>query len=140
MTADPFGVAAAQTALDAALEAREALIVSMVLDDRMTHQTVADAFGLTRARVSQVMARYSARTLAALRPETPRERLARAREEYRLAVHAQTLRAERYALGYAEETAAFYGDESVAAAEQTETRLAWAPFAREYRAQHLETA
>lgn len=136
MSSDPFGIDAANSALQAALEAREAAIVECVLDERWTQATAADVFGVSRQRIGQIVNRHLAR--ARRNPVTPAQRLAEARETYRLALHAQQLRAEAYGMGYQAETAAFHGDESVAQAEVTEVRLKWRDFAREYRAEHLE--
>ena len=61
----------------------------------------------------------------------------------RLAQHAQTLRAERYGMGYKEETAAFYGSDKVSQADSdvVERKLKLSDAdkeAREERAAYME--
>jgi hypothetical protein len=56
--------------------------------------------------------------------------LARQAEDFQLARIAQERRADAYSLGYAEEGRAFYGDPSLAAADESEQRLTWKDWVR----------
>ena len=81
-------------------------------------------------------ARADTARLAAAGPrkQRPSSTRARDREDLRLAMHAQDLRAENYAMGYKTETAGFYGSDKVAQAETSERRLSTADADRETRA------
>ncbi len=116
-------ITALETELAGLYAARELEIAELVTWERWTLQAVADHYGLTRERIRQIVKRHHASQ--PVLTETAGERAQRAREAFQLARHAQDLRAERYAMGYAEETKAFYGDESVAQADETEQRLLW---------------
>lgn len=65
------------------------------------------------------------------RSSKPAGRREQLREDVRLAQHDQTLRAERQAMGYKRETAAFYGSSKEAQAEHSERRLTTAQADRE---------
>jgi hypothetical protein len=91
----------------------------------------AETFGVSHERVRQLVKREQERRDLAwhhgsptiVKEDTYAVRLEREREAFRLAQYAQALRAERYGMGYREETAAFYGSAKFAASDDAETRL-----------------
>ena len=124
-TADPWGIDAAQAALDAAYEARDAVIIELV-GDGLDYVNVGLTVGVSKQRVGQVMKTHRARLF--VKPFTASMRLDESREAFRLAVIAQEQRCERYAMGYAAETAAFYGEPDAVQSDDAESRVRWAGF------------
>ncbi len=111
-------ILALEDALASLYAQRELDIAGLVGWERWTMQAVADHYGMTKQRVSQVVRKHKAGITC-----QPYDRRKEAREAAFLAQHAQDLRAENYGMGYREETAAYYGDESVSAADVTEVRI-----------------
>lgn len=92
----------------------------------MTMRETASLLGISHQRVGQLERAALAKGWGQVTlTDSAAARLARAREAFALARHAQEERAERYSLGYSEERRAFYGDQRLAAADETEQRLTW---------------
>lgn len=131
---DPYGISALQAQLDTAIADRNADVAALVLDEKVPLRTVAGMvqFGLSHEQVRKIAAREQARRDSewgnVIVRMTPAERLRAAREAFALARHAQQVRCENYALGYAAEEKAFYGDESVAQSDAAERRVTWQGF------------
>lgn len=121
-------VKAAEAILSSAVARRDEALYAYVTGTELSMRDVAELFGVSHQRVSQICKAQSALLLAGLPKVTKADRLREAREAFRLAQYAQEMRCEAYAMGYAEETAAFYGSEKVAQSDDAEQRIGWAGF------------
>lgn len=98
-TGDPYGIAAAQQVLDAALSARNTDIVSMAREGAV-HADIAALFHVTRSLVSRLVREHADQVwsvgqgAAPARAETYQDRLERARQEWLGLRHAARLHAE----------------------------------------------
>lgn len=124
-------ILALEAALKAAGERRDATLVEMVCWDGLTYRQAAEVFGLSSARVGQIMQRY-AQSVAGMRDFTPAERASRARDEFEAARHAQDLRCEAAGGVNDRERRAFYGSIHEAQDENAERRIG----VREWRELH----
>ena len=127
-------------ALTAATERRDRTACAMIDAGELNSTDVAVMLGCTKANVSRITKRVRGLDWGPgtgdLR-STPRDRLQAARDAHTCALVAQEERCTEYAMGYREETKAFYGDGSVAAYEGAEARVRWSGF---YEGAGLEAA
>lgn len=128
MNPDPWGIKAAERALARATQARDEAIADFLFAGEYTHAQIAEVFGVTRQRVGQLAKRINVTPTKVTKADAWKD----AQEAYRVARHAQQSRAESYSHGYAEETRAFFGDESLPQADVTEQRLSYRDFVAEY--------
>lgn len=103
---------------------RDAALIEAVTWEGMTYRDASEVFGVSVARVGQIVARERSKVT----PDTPAQRLERAREAFRNAVHAQQLREERETGGNATERRAFYGDPDESPADVVEAPIRWKGF------------
>ena len=126
--------------LAAATERRDRTATAMVDAGELSSTDVAVMLGCTKANVSRITKRVRGLDWGPgtgdLR-STRADRLRAARDAHTCAVVAQEERCTDYAMGYREETKAFYGDASVAAYEGAESRVRWSGF---YEGAALEEA
>jgi len=101
---------------------RDALLTDCVIWEGMTYREAAEVFGVSHQRVGQIIARYRA-SQSHVRALTPAEELSRARDNARMAQHAQDLRAEAATGNNATELRAFYGSQDESVPDEVETRV-----------------
>jgi hypothetical protein len=119
-------IQAAERAVRLAHEAKRASVVELV-GTGLTYRAVAALVGMSHQRVSQIVA-AAREDWGPVPVYTAQDHLNAARDAFRAAQVAQESRCEEYAMGYREETAAFYGSPKVATYEGAETRIGWAGF------------
>ena len=113
----------AEAAQAAALAARDAMIRDL-RQGGFSQQETATLLGITKQRVSQI----ERAGWGEMPAQTASDRLAFARECFQAAKHAQKLREERRAMGYARETAIFYGERDTPLSDEQEQRVRWSGF------------
>lgn len=122
-----FGEAQALETQADILRAQAASELSAMRAAGMTVDAIGTAVGLSKQRVSQILAKHAAAGWGpASAPARKRESwLVEQSRDFQLARHAQEERALRASLGYETEMAAFYGDPHQSPATETEQRITW---------------
>lgn len=129
--ADPYGIAQAQTALEAALARRDQDIVRMV-DEGTPAGEVAVIVGVARTNVQRILARHRDTQWGPPPPPiTKAERWRDARDEWHLIRHAEYLLEEDATMGGREEIRAWRNDPD-AAGPRAEHRADWKQFLKDY--------
>ncbi len=101
---------------------RDALIVEAVQWDQLTYRQAAEVYGVSCARVGQIMARALKRQ-GELKDFTPAQRASRARDAFESARHAQDLACEAAGGVNERERKAFYGSIHESAMDGAERRI-----------------
>lgn len=109
------------------LRAQAAQVIARMRADGMTVAAIGDMIGVSKQRVSQLLAKADRQGWGTVEPRkiSGGNWLQQQASEFQLARMAQEQRAEAASLGYSAEMAGFYGDPSQPTAEITEQRITW---------------